>query len=154
MNIKRSNIKGKTGAGTLALAAGILFLLAAPFRSCEPEDWLWSVDCNDCFGAEPDSALLIVYLSINEENDSVPLTFYRGTLEDGAIEWQDTATGGEYRHDGEIGRVYTVEAEYRSGNKKIIAYDSDKMTISDYGEDCGYPCYMVKGGIFDVKLVE
>jgi hypothetical protein len=128
--------------------------------SCEPEDWLLDVDCdNDCFGFRPDSASLIVYVTLNAENDSVPLTFYRGDI-NGEIDWQDTATasnvsnGEEFFLLSRIGTTYTVEATYRSGERTIIAIDSDDMSVSDYGEDCGDPCYVVRGGILDLRLRE
>ena len=96
-------------------------------------------------------ANLIVHLTINEENDSVPLTFYRGTAGN-VVDWRDTATETEFYLKSEIGTVYTVEAKYRSGSETIIAYDSDKMTVSDFGADCGDPCYIVRGGIFEVGI--
>lgn len=112
------------------------------------------VDCGECFSYEPDSADLIVRLTINEENDSVPLTFYRGAFEKGEIDWQDTATSGDFYLYSEMDRVYTVRAIYRSGERTIVAFDSDKMVIRDAGEECGYPCYIVKGGTFDLRLPE
>jgi hypothetical protein len=128
-----------------------LLFMAGNFVGCETEDWTGTVNCDDCFGFQPDSAKLIVYVSISMEQDSVPLTFYRGDSK-GEVDWQDTATTNEFYLDAEVGAVYTVEAQYRSGPTSIIAYDSDKMTLSYHGDDCGYTCYIVKGGIFDVRL--
>ena len=128
-----------------------LLFLAGNFSGCETEDWILEVNCYDCFGFQPDSAKLIVYVTISPEQDSVPLTFYRGDSK-GEVDWQDTATTNEFYLDAEVGTTYTVKAEYRSGPKTVIAYDSDKMTLSDYGEDCGYTCYIIKGGTFDLRL--
>jgi hypothetical protein len=135
------------------MAMGILLTLTGHFSSCEPEDWLGNVDCNECFGYKPDSAKLIVYLTINGENDSVPLTIFEGET-DGRVDWQDTATSGEFYLDAAVGVTYTVRAEYRSGSRTIVAFDSDRMTLKDYGEECGDPCYIIKGGIFNVQLLE
>jgi len=128
----------------------ILLLLAGNF-ACEPEDWVMETNCNDCYGYQPDSAKLIVYVSMRLEQDSVPLTFYR---EDsmGEIDWQDTATSDEFYLYSAMGATYTVSAEYKSGEKTIIAWDADEMTLKDYGEECGDPCYIVKGGILDLRL--
>jgi hypothetical protein len=130
-----------------------ILLGAGHFTACEPEDWILDVDCNECFSYKPDSASLIVYLTINAENDSVPLAFYKGYVGE-AIDWQDTATGTEFRLDAAVGTTYTVLAEYRKGQRTILAFDSDEMTLSDFGEECGSPCYMIKGGIFDLRLLE
>ncbi|HER08895.1 MAG TPA: hypothetical protein ENO20_08310 [Bacteroides sp.] len=127
-------------------------MLPGHFLGCDPEDQFLEVDCDECYSYEPDSANLIVYITIDSENDSVPLTFYRGSFEEGEIDWEDTATTGEFYLFSEMNRVYTVRAVYQSGVESIIAFDSDKMVLRDYGESCGYPCYIVRGGIFDLRL--
>ncbi|RPI42562.1 MAG: hypothetical protein EHM46_05040 [Bacteroidetes bacterium] len=111
-------------------------------------------DCNDCYDIQPDSARLILYLTIDAENDSVPLVFFRGTIETGEVDWRDTATGDTFYLYSEIDREYSVQATYNRGEKTILAFDSDKMKISDASEECGSPCYVVKGGIFDLRLQE
>jgi len=131
-------------------------LLLAPgnFMGCEPEDWMISVDCNDCYGYMPDSANLIIYITIDEENDSVPITFYRGDYEDGEIDWQDTATTDEFYLYSEMNREYTVTAKYKSGEDTIIAFDQDEMFLDGAGAECGSPCFIVKGGILDLRLLK
>jgi hypothetical protein len=136
------------------LALAMLVLVSGKFTACEPEDWMLSVDCADCYGYAPDSANLIVRLSINAENDSVPLTFYLGPYEDGIIDWQDTATTEEFYLYSKINSSYTVRATYRSGDRIIEAFDEDDMTLYNANEECGSPCYIVKGGIFELQLIE
>jgi hypothetical protein len=113
-----------------------------------------NINCSDCYGYKPDSANLIVNLTINAENDSVPLTFYLGDYEDGVVDWQDTATTEEFLLYSKMGSRYTVRATYRSGDRIIEAFDSDKMTLYNASEECGSPCYIVKGGIFELGLAE
>ena len=135
----------------------ILFLISTivllKSASCEPEDWI-IVDCNDCYSYKPDSADLIFNLTINEENDSIPIVVYLGKIEEGIIDWKDTATGKDFRLYSEVVQVYTVQASYKSGSETILAIDADKMTITNADDDCGYPCYIVKGGIFDLTLLD
>lgn len=133
-------------------AAVLLVMVSGKFTACEPEDWMLQIDCADCFGYEPDSANLIVHLTINAENDSVHITFYLGDYEDGVIDWQDTATSEEFYLYSKMNSRYTVRATYRSGDRIIEAFDSDEMTIYNANEDCGLYCYIVKGGIYDLKL--
>lgn len=139
---------------TKILALALLVLVSGKFTACEPEDWVLSVDCNDCYGYAPDSADLIVKLTINAENDSVPLTFYLGSYEDGVIDWQDTATTEEFYLYSKMNSSYTVRATYQSGSRIIEAFDADDMNLYNAGEECGSPCYIVKGGIFDLQLLE
>lgn len=131
--------------------AMITLFLAGNFTACEPEDWITDVNCNDCFSFRADSADLIIYVSIRPQQLAVPLTFYREDSE-GEIDWQDTATTNEFYLYSATGSTYTVKAEYKSGTKTIIAWDSDEMTFRDYSEDCGDPCFIVKGGILDLRL--
>jgi hypothetical protein len=139
---------------TKLLAALLLVLVSGKFTACEPEDWMLSIDCGDCYGYAPDSADLIIKLTINAENDSVPLTFYLGDYEEGVIDWQDTATSEEFYLYSKINSSYTVRATYRSGDKLIEAFDADDMELYNANEECGSPCYIIKGGIFDVSLLE
>jgi len=132
---------------SLAILVGSLYL------ACEPEDWLGEVNCADCFSARPDSALLVVYVSISPTHPEVPLTFYRGDA-DGPVDWRDTARSQEFFLSAEVGRTYTVRAEYKSPEESIVAFDADRMELRDYGTECGSPCYILKGGIFDLQLVE
>jgi len=154
MFIKTYNIKSGGTWIPVALITIVLLLLSGNFMGCETENWLLTVNCDDCYGTVPDSANLIVHLTINAENDSVPLTFYKGDYEDGVIDWQDTATTEDLFLYSEVGQVYTVKATYKSGDQSIIAFDSDIMTIYDGATDCGSPCYIVKGGIYELQLME
>jgi hypothetical protein len=70
------------------------------------------------------------------------------------VDWVDTATTEELLLYSEVDREYTVRAEYKSGAKTILVFDADKMYLSNHGEECGSPCYIVKGGIFDVRLMD
>jgi hypothetical protein len=139
---------------TKLLAALLLVLVSGKFTACEPEDWMLSIDCGDCYGYAPDSADLVIKLTINAENDSVPLTFYLGDYEEAVIDWQDTATSEEFYLYSKINSSYTVRATYRSGDKLIEAFDADDMELYNANEECGSPCYIVKGGFFDVSLLE
>lgn len=136
------------------LAIALLVVVSGKFTACEPEDWMLNVDCADCYGYKPDSANLIIYLTINASNDSVPLTFYLGNYEDGVIDWQDTATTKEFYLYSKMDASYTVRARYQSGDQIIEAFDSDHMHLYNANEECGSPCYIVKGGIFDLRLIE
>jgi hypothetical protein len=135
------------------LVGALLLLAGGHFAGCEPEDIYMGVNCLDCFDFQPDSTELIIYLTINPENESVPLTVYRGDA-GGDLFLQDTATDETKYIMAAIGETYTVRASYRSGDKTIHAFDSDVMYLSNYGAECGNPCYIVKGGIYDLELLE
>ena len=154
MSLRIFNIKFRKNWISITLVTAFLLLVSGNFMSCEPENWVLEVDCNDCYGYAPDSANLIIHLTINAENDSVPLSFYLGDYENGEIDWQDTATNSEFYLYSKINKAYTVTATYKSGEKTIIAFDADEMILYNGKNECGAPCYIVKGGILDLTLLE
>ena len=154
MYIKRYIIKLLRSRIIAFLAAASLLVVSGNFMACETEDWVLVVDCADCYNYMPDSADLVIHVTIDAENDSVPLTFYRGNYEDGIIDWQDTATTEEFYLYSEMEREYSVRATYASGNQTIMAFDGDEMFLQNAGDECGSPCYIVKGGIFDLRLLK
>ena len=154
MYTKRYIIKLLRSRIAALLAATFLVLVSGNFTACEPEDWVLKVDCGDCYNYLPDSADLVIKLTINTENYSVPLTFYLGDYEDGVIDWQDTARTDKFYLYSAFDKDYTVRATYKSGNQTIMAFDGDEMILYNAGEECGSPCYIVKGGIFDLRLPE
>jgi len=122
--------------------------------SCEQDPFVTNVNCDECYYNEPDSANIIVYLTINEENPYVPLVIYKGEVEEDRVEWVDTAVGDEYRLYSPVNEYYSIEAKYKSGNRTIIAVDGDKMKTSLVADVCDYDCYIIKGGYLDVRLKE
>lgn len=154
MFIRKFNINRSKVWFTIRAAVLLLVFISGNFLGCEPENWMPEVNCNDCYGYRPDSANLIIYVTIDAENDSVPLTFYKGDYENGEIDWLDTATTEEFYLYSEMNRDYTVAATYKSGEKTKVAFDADEMSISDASANCGSPCYIVKGGILDVRLLK
>ena len=70
------------------------------------------------------------------------------------IDWQDTATTEEFYLYSKMNSSYTVRATYNSEDRIIEAFDADEMELYNANEECGSPCYTVKGGIFDLRLLE
>lgn len=127
----------------------ILFVLTF---SCEQDPLVFNVDCDECTYSKPDSADLIIDISINEENPFVPLVFYRGKIEDGVFEYADTAYSEVFYVYSPVDEYYSVKAFYKKGEQTIIAVDGDKMKTSLVSDVCDYDCYIVKGGTLDVRL--
>jgi hypothetical protein len=129
----------------------IIVLFAIAF-SCEKGSSTLEVNCADCLSNEPDSFELSVDLTINSVYDSVYLQFYKGNVESGKLSWEGEVFTPRFYHLVPVDEYYSVKASYRNNGKKIIAIDGDKM-ISRYMSDaCDGPCWIVKGGIMNVKL--
>ena len=133
----------------------LLVLILALSISCD-EYLGGSVDCEECYDWEPDSAEMIIDLTYNSTdavNDTVPIIIYNGTIEEDSIEWVDTVINSEtfYLYVA-VDRYYSVKAEYTIGNKKIIAIDGDKILAKHVSESCEYDCWVITRGILNVEL--
>ncbi len=113
---------------------------------------LTTVDCFDCYQNRPDWGQLNVKLTINDENPMVPIVVYIGNIEDNNIEWIDTSYSDDYWVEVPVNKYYSITAEYKSGDKTILAVDGDEFKIKYTETDCDYPCYYYYGGYYDIQL--
>lgn len=120
--------------------------------ACEQDPFVFDVNCDECYINEPDSADLIVDITINEENPFVPLIFYRGEVDDDNIEWIDTSWSETLYLYSPVDEYYSIKAFYKKGEQTIIAVDGDKLKTSLVSDACETDCYVIKGGILDVRL--
>lgn len=127
-------------------------LLSISFFSCKRELFTFNVNCDECHTVEPDSADLIVRITINEENEAVPLIFYKGKAENGIIEWVDTSYTTTLYLYSRVNEFYSVRAKYKKGDKTIYVIDGDKLITKLVSDVCERDCWIVKGGILDVQL--
>ena len=101
--------------------SGLLFfaLLSVFFIlfSCERKEPLnnGAFNCAECYRDKPEWGPLNVILTINQENQYVPLTVYVGNIEDTIVDYVDTAYLKDYWVDVEPDRYYSVKAEYKHG---------------------------------------
>lgn len=141
----------KRNSITKALLAIVLFL-SVNIAGCEQEDMDFYIDCDFCLDNIPDSADLIVTVTINEENPFVPLTFYEGDYESGVVDYRDTARSEELFLYSEVGLEYAVMATYQKEGKSIFVVDADKMRVVNGEGECYPPCYYIRGGTLDLTL--
>ncbi len=109
-------------------------------------------DFSTCNTEQPFRAYLIIDLTINEQNQEVPLIIYRGKFEDADTFALDTATHTPWEEVYvPLNQFYTVAAKYHSGNKTIIAISGDKITKNS-SKVCDSTCWEIYGGEIDVRL--
>lgn len=132
----------------------LLLILSVKFSGCEQEDLDFYVDCDFCLESIPELDTLWVYVTLNEENPSVPLKFYVGDYEDGQEDWIDTARVDTFWLVSEVGVDYSVVATYKQGDDIVVAVDGDRIRVVDGEGDCYPPCYYTRGGTLDVRLKE
>ncbi len=111
-----------------------------------------TVDCDDCWGFRPDSADLIINLTINSSHPEVPIVVYRGNIESRQVDWIDTVRETPFYLKSAIDQYYSVTAEYKVDGKTIIAVDGDEMKAKDATSSCEFECWIVTDGDFRVDL--
>lgn len=129
----------------------IIILLVATF-SCEQQVFVFNINCDECYYPEPDTADLIMYFTINEENTFVPYILYLGDIEENSIDFIDTAYSEKVYLPSKIDVNYSVKAFYKNGSQTLIAVDGDKLRTSRANDVCDYECWIIKGGILDLTL--
>jgi hypothetical protein len=135
----------------LSIKALLVFILLTMAGACNEYLGL-TVDCNDCWGFKPDSADLLIYLTINQDNPEVPLVIYRGNFEDGEVDFVDTARESTYTLYSAIDQYYSVTAEYKVEGKTVIVVDGDVMKAKDASSSCDYECWIITDGEFSLQL--
>jgi hypothetical protein len=133
------------------LKTGIIIAGLAFAGACE--EYLGpTIDCSECFREKPDSSELVIYLTVNDDHPEVPIVVYRGNVEDGQVDWIDTAREETYYLYSAVGQYYSVAAEYRVDGKTIVAIDGDKMKAKHVSEQCDHECWIVAGGYLKAEL--
>jgi len=130
----------------------VILAVSIKFSGCEQEDLDFYIDCDDCLSNPPDTADLIVYLTINDENPYVPLVLYLGDYEDNVIDYIDTAYEETHYIPSEMGIDYSIKAIYQKDGEPFVAIDGDKLRTVDGEGECYPPCYVIRGGTLDLKL--
>lgn len=129
------------------------FIITFLTLSCERDEPDFSkVDCDYCYTIEPDSAELWVELSLDDQNQYIPLIIYKGHLEDGVIEYTDTSYWETYYLYVPVNEYYTVQAKYIDGQDTIFVIDGDKIKTRKNTTDCSEECYTIVGGYYNLKL--
>jgi hypothetical protein len=135
----------------LYIKALLVFVLLTLAGGCNEYLGL-TVDCNDCWGFKPDSADLLIYLTINQDHPEVPIVIYRGNFEDGEVDFVDTARESTYTLYSAVDQYYSVTAEYKVDGKTVIAVDGDVMKARDASSSCDFECWIITDGEFSLQL--
>lgn len=132
----------------------ILIFIMIHLTQCErdePVDFS-SFDCSLCYQDKPDYGPLEILVTINSENQAVPIVVYRGDIENNDVEYVDTAYNSDFVVDVPVDKYYSVTAQYKDGTNTIYSVDGDKLKLNFNTKDCDEDCYHYKGGYIDVRL--
>ena len=139
----------------VALFVFALFV-ALTLWCCSVDDAEGSLYCYNCITTEPDTAEMVIKLTINEQNPAVQLTIYQGefnTSGQNEVLRIDTITVSNYTIYMHTNKTYSVTATYQSGNRKIMAVDGGVFNRQEQ-TGCETTCWQLIGGSYDVQLKE
>lgn len=131
----------------LGISLGIMITI---LTGCNDEVTYQSVDCTNCITYRPDTGTLIIRLSIDQDNPTVPVTVYRDRIESNDIRFRDTVALTEIEVPVPLGYYYTVTAQYTSGNDTILAVDGDVIETKKVIGQCETVCWIISGGVLNV----
>ncbi|WP_073169041.1 hypothetical protein [Tangfeifania diversioriginum] len=131
-----------------------LVLVLFAINACERKFEFFEFDCEDCYQEKPEYGPLIVYFSIDDVNEYVLYTIYKGNFDDGIVEYADTAFFNEEQIDVSVDEYYSVEAKYVRGKDTLCVVDGDRFNLKRENSACDKKCYYFKGGIIDVRLMQ
>ena len=134
------------------LTGFILMVILTGFISCEKKIDFLEIDCSECYRIKPDEGSLTIRVTINKENQSVPIVVYRKEMEHELIRLVDTVTVEDYYVDVDVDHLYSVKAEYKSGGKIIYAVDGDRIRTRKITAQCDSTCWVIRGGNINVRL--
>ncbi len=111
-------------------------------------------NCFNCKTDQPDSALVNIKVTINNENPKVPVTIYRGRFNpaDSSNKLKNIIINANDSIYLPVGEYYSVKAKYKSGQKIIYAVDGGNFETQEE-TDCDTPCWQIVGGVYDVRLI-
>ena len=131
---------------------GYLFLSLLLLTLCNKETTNQPVDCSQCFPVAPDSGFLALHLTINQENQKIPVTVFQGNIEDKDIRYRDTVNQPTIKILMPAGHSYAVTAEYIQQGDTIVAVDGTSLEVKKAVGQCSKSCYVVMGGYLDLRL--
>ena len=139
---------------TTHIILSLIFLGTITFTSCTQENTEGGVYCFDCMSSAPDSSDLVVKVTLNSENKSVPIVIYNDKYNPNnemKVYKIDTVSVPKYTITVPTDSYYSVKAEYKSGSKTINAIDGGFFDAQKQ-QACDNTCWHVVGGNYDVQL--
>jgi hypothetical protein len=132
--------------------AFLLTVISVVIASCDGNLLNTNIDCSECYYIEPDSADLVINLTIDERFPHVPLVVYRGEVEDNHIEYTDTAYASPYYLWVRVGQKYSVKAEYKKSHAALFVVDCTKIKTNHVQDECDEDCYTIEKETLDLQI--
>jgi len=129
-----------------------LLILVAFLCACNEKIFTGNVNCDECYTEKPGDADLVINLTINNKYPAVPITVYKGDVEENDIVMTDTALTTPFYVFVPVDVKYSVKAEYRNNGEVIYAVDGTNLKVLAVTDACDANCYVIENDDMDVRL--
>jgi len=130
----------------------LIFIFTNIQFSCD-NTFTLNVDCEECYQKKPKDGDLEIKVSINSENQRIPIKVFENNIENPHPYHTDTIdTETYYLTNVSLNKTYAVQATYKKGDKTIIAVDGGKFKTKLVSDYCDVECYIIEGADYDVRL--
>lgn len=123
----------------------IAFSCRSKYEDCTDQDY---AKCNT---EVPQTGIISIRLTINEENPSIPISVYEGNFENGQLVRQDTVRVSTYNYSLLTEKEYSFTATYKKDGKTIMAVNGGTIKLIRY-RMCELQCYDVDEPELDLRL--
>lgn len=133
----------------------IFLILLSIFLPYSCEDSIILVDCNECYSLKEVSNgySIEIKVTIDSENKAVPITLYRGDIDNGEIISEEIAYSSTYFTELlEFGNHYSAIAKYFHKGRTIFTVDGKMLKKKYEKSSCDNPCYIIQGDVLDLRL--
>jgi len=128
----------------------ILISVLIPY-SCEDSTFI--VDCDKCYKSQSQEINLELKVTIDDFNKNVPITLYRGKIDNGEIILEDTTYLSNYvTMKVMAGNYYSAVARYTHNGRVIYVVDGRELKIKLEKSACNEACYTVHGSVLDLRI--
>ena len=136
----------------------ILLVTSIIFASCSNWDSMGdNEDCEDpdylnCDTREPITAKMKIRITVNEQNQKVPVKIYYGNFEENKLFAEFDTAVTDFEYEMPVGDKFSLTAKYYSGNDSILAIDGIEITKKST-KNCDSICWTLKNDDADLRLV-
>ena len=127
----------------ISFAALLALFSACNNNQCDPD--------LECYSVRPDSGYVNLTITINNENQWVPIAIYEGQIDDSVLLLRDTVTDNILFYYLAADTRYSATAEYKEAQLTILAVDGDRIRTRRE-TNCDDLCFTVNDANINLSL--
>jgi hypothetical protein len=134
--------------------SGFIFSIIIFFCSCQDKIFTGTVNCDECYSNKPDSVVLILHITLNNQFDTIPIVLYKGDIDKGKLIdtfdcFKDPVDDIWVKAD----TIYSVKAIYESSDRTVMVVDgTSKRQLKRVTGQCDTECWVIEGNELFLKL--